>query len=1554
MLLIFSCAFRLDAQCYFTCNGQVNVALDIDCEVDVILEMLVPGDIPPASCNIQFSIEGITGTIISEPGWYQYTVYNGNTGTECSGNLLVEDKIPPVINCECESHLVDVDQLHGTLDDNSPVFIRPALVSDVGCESGTPVYYEVFEFSIESGGSTSFQPTDLSIAGTNVFLSLYEDCFDPTNICENLIALDGDGAASANISMILEEGINYYLIVSHFINTAFNVGDFHVDASVANGDFIIKNPHCIFRCTDLIDTTLLELFLPELEEPYDNCNNFITLAPTYSITDADACGSKIVTRSTGYVYNFNTGYQLTEYCTEEFLFEAIQLNGAGNTIDGLWEEYPDLGIHDYYFPEKEVVLPCGSNFLPVHIAAYYDIDTPNTPSGLEDDYVQSPILQENNEGIPYAWPYYVTKGYDGNFHAAPIVDNTCNLYVTYQDHLFDLCGAGCYGNSKINRTWTLADWCKGTSVTYDQLVKITDIDGPDLTVSNFTVSVDPHACHADIEMPAPDHLYDDCDNVTTYWVTGPLGIIISGYKALHVPVGVHTFTYYGQDCCGNTSTSEVIVTVVDDTAPVAITTENIVIQLTSDYQGEGTAKLYASNVDNHSYDGCSDVKIEIRRTDGNIWCHLGNATYNDDGHPDDLYTDNDNGEFVEFCCEDLVLIDEYGQTYGEYEVRIRVWDDGDGNGIFGTAGDNYNEAWTIVRVEDKLVPTVNCPDHIEVTCAVDINNMIETGSPVAEGACFPTGCDAPNDNFQKKPMNSAPFIGEEIPAYNPSCREGAIRRTWYCGGTNCTQWIIVRPSYADTLAVDWPADQTVDCLGGDYGEPDVIDDLCETIGTSLTSDTFYFQTGTCFKILNNWSVINWCQYDPLDPDNNDIPEPGLDDGYAAGVVKHTQIIRLFDSVDPILEVQDTIVSSNVECLGEGINLFASAEDNGACGTDWLKWEVEVDLYSDWEVDYTFSTGLQPDDPYYLQPTMDTMYLSLPDGIEANCSLVHRVHWKVEDGCGNFASKTQYVTIADLKKPTPYCLNLSTALMENGRVELWARDFDTGSFDNCTEDEYLIYTFSSNVPPQLLDPTEEDPWYNDNGVTNQNNYITGDAELWDESQKSSSRIFDCDDLEIALNNGGMLPVSVYVWDLCGNFDYCVVNMEMTDSDAACGLDGARAMIAGNVAKEDGSDLAGMMMNLVSDAPGYPRENMTDENGDFAFDSNPMYNAYTLTGSKNDDWLNGVTTLDLVLIQKHILGTKLLDSPYKIIAADASNDERVSSIDLIKLRKLILGINESIDGNESWRIVPKDATMELNDPWPFNELILVEDLDTNEEALDFIAIKTGDVNGSAVSNFAGAAVSTRSLSQISISVLEEETTEGTQISFVSKESIDLAGFQFALSGLKQFISSEGGVLSLTTENVSYQDDQLKISWNDQQLKQIKEGEELFSILISSDDGATLNFENDDFANEVYLGEEIELAEFKFELEKEENIQRLQIQPNPMVGEAVVSFMLSNTQDYILEFTNLEGQVLYHVAKEGNEGINELSIDKTLLNGYSGIFFYTLRTSDETISKKAILLN
>jgi hypothetical protein len=47
-------------------------------------------------------------------------------------------------------------------------------------------------------------------------------------------------------------------------------------------------------------------------------------------------------------------------------------------------------------------------------------------------------------------------------------------------------------------------------------------------------------------------------------------------------------------------------------------------------------------------------------------------------------------------------------------------------------------------------------------------------------------------------------------------------------------------------------------------------------------------------------------------------------------------------------------------------------------------------------------------------------------------------------------------------------------------------------------------------------------------------------------------------------------------------------------------------------------------------------------------------------KNDDYLNGVSTLDLVMIQRHILSISKFTDPFNIIAADINNDEKNNSI------------------------------------------------------------------------------------------------------------------------------------------------------------------------------------------------------------------------------------------------------------------------------------------------------
>ena len=129
-------------------------------------------------------------------------------------------------------------------------------------------------------------------------------------------------------------------------------------------------------------------------------------------------------------------------------------------------------------------------------------------------------------------------------------------------------------------------------------------------------------------------------------------------------------------------------------------------------------------------------------------------------------------------------------------------------------------------------------------------------------------------------------------------------------------------------------------------------------------------------------------------------------------------------------------------------------------------------------------------------------------------------------------------------------------------------------------------------------------------------------------------------------------------------------------------------------------------------------------------------FTIKPSKNDNPLNGVTTYDLVLISKHILGILPLDSPYKMIAADANVSGSITSFDVVALRKLILGIDPVLPNNTSWRFVDKAfAFPNANNPF---QTVFPENIEninksaSNPPSRDFVAIKVGDVNNTAIAN------------------------------------------------------------------------------------------------------------------------------------------------------------------------------------------------------------------------------
>lgn len=171
----------------------------------------------------------------------------------------------------------------------------------------------------------------------------------------------------------------------------------------------------------------------------------------------------------------------------------------------------------------------------------------------------------------------------------------------------------------------------------------------------------------------------------------------------------------------------------------------------------------------------------------------------------------------------------------------------------------------------------------------------------------------------------------------------------------------------------------------------------------------------------------------------------------------------------------------------------------------------------------------------------------------------------------------------------------------------------------------------------------------------------------------------------------------------------------------------ATISGRITDPAGNALEDANVHLTS-LSGGDWNQMTDGNGEYSF-TVPEGDTYTIDPSKDDNPLFGVTTFDVVLIARHIDGIVQFTSPYQIIAADADGSNSVTLNDTIELRRLILGIYTELPNTGSYRFVRADYVFpDIQNPFPFPETIVIENLSGNVGDQDFIGVKVGDVNGS----------------------------------------------------------------------------------------------------------------------------------------------------------------------------------------------------------------------------------
>lgn len=362
------------------------------------------------------------------------------------------------------------------------------------------------------------------------------------------------------------------------------------------------------------------------------------------------------------------------------------------------------------------------------------------------------------------------------------------------------------------------------------------------------------------------------------------------------------------------------------------------------------------------------------------------------------------------------------------------------------------------------------------------------------------------------------------------------------------------------------------------------------------------------------------------------------------------------------------------------------------------------------------------------------------------------------------------------------------------------------------------------------------------------------------------------------------------------------------------------------------------------------------GDYAFNSLPGYSQYAVQAQKDDDYTNGVSTLDLIMIQMHILGIQSLDTPYQLIAADASNNKTLSSIDLVLIRQLILGVIDELPDNDSWRFIRKDYVFDNDSPMDFEETINIGLENQNIYNNDFIGVKVGDVNGSAIAN--SAIAGSRSNSDKELSAVYRQESDAWYIDIISTEAIDLSGFQLSidLAGDYNRIDINNGMVQLKEENYNMTDDNVRLSWNSRSPVLLPDGEPLFSLRIEAAEVPLISIGNDRY-NQIYddglNSYNISFKKLQAIKEVENDIVLYQNQPNPFTQSTYITFDITSPQPITFEIYDVKGSMLYQQNEFYQKGNHKITVDKNELGLNKGIHYYQIKTQKRSLIRKMIVI-
>lgn len=380
-----------------------------------------------------------------------------------------------------------------------------------------------------------------------------------------------------------------------------------------------------------------------------------------------------------------------------------------------------------------------------------------------------------------------------------------------------------------------------------------------------------------------------------------------------------------------------------------------------------------------------------------------------------------------------------------------------------------------------------------------------------------------------------------------------------------------------------------------------------------------------------------------------------------------------------------------------------------------------------------------------------------------------------------------------------------------------------------------------------------------------------------------------------------------------------------------------------------------------------EGNSNAEGSFTFPKQLEGYDYALQPEKEDDILNGLDVSDILKIAQAANGSRQLEAPYELLAADVNCDASITTEDALYLNQLLLGQQDQFPEDcPSWIFWPQSYVFPTPaEPFNPNSSILIENLQTGSLQNDFYGLKRGDLGANADAARSPTELDTLFL-QIENGIIQAGDT--VQLDFRVRNFSELVGVQFEFLidtfALTFHDISLGDLEPMTMEHFGtdgFEQGILRVIWLDilGQPHSLADGDVLFSLQLIAkqkinDRQSKMEISTRDLAAS-YFNEALEEGVVQLLVDdlvdivnvNNEFFQLGQNRPNPFQQTTIIPFNLSTSAPVKLKIYSQLGQLIWQQEGRFPAGKTELEINIDT----PGLYYYSIDTPWGKATRKMV---